>query len=430
MNRSSRASEVFPAIRCSLFALTAAAAAAQDIPPGDFEVTTFAEGIVQPVALALTPDGRLLVTEKTGAIRIVADGVLAPTPFATLAVHTDSENGLLGLAVDPHFAQNGYVYAFASITEDEQQIIRFTDAGGVGVEQTLIRDKLPTTGTIHSGGGLKFGPDGLLYFSIGDNAHAPNAQDFNTLSGKLCRVNPDGSTPAGNPFTTSTGSPRAIYALGLRNPFRFCFAPDGRAFVMDVGSDGAKRREEINIVYAGDNCGWPYFEGDSGLGPVSPYREPVFSYNEQGQAVTGGVFYTGRQFPAELVGDLLHLEFVLNKLYRLRLDGDTLVSHSLLLELDGGPTDIIQHPDGTLLYCEFYTGKVQRIRYIGPLPPASDEPPTDSGPDDGSPPPDADAEPAGGAPPCGPGVWPAALGVCLLRMRRIGGKRGSSRPPG
>jgi glucose/arabinose dehydrogenase len=370
-----------------IIAAAASSAWAQDIPPADFEVSVIAEGISQPVALAISPDGRLFVTQKTGEIRVVYQGVVQPTPFAALEVHTDSENGLLGITVDPNFEDNGYIYAFASVSPDEQQIVRFTDVNGVGTDPTIIRDQLPTTGTIHAGGGLKFGPDGKLYFSIGDNANAPNAQDLGTLSGKLCRINNDGSTPPDNPFTTPTGSPRAVYALGFRNPFRFCFAPDGRVFVMDVGSDGSQRREEINIVYAGDNCGWPLFEGHSPVGALSGYREPAVAYTEQGQAVTGGVYYTGRQFPAEMVGNLLHLEFVLNRLYRLELDGDALVRHSLLLELDGGPVDLIQDIDGTLLYAEFYTGRIKRIRYTGPLLPAVEaELPqtTEPDPEDGS----------------------------------------------
>ncbi|MBW7906305.1 MAG: PQQ-dependent sugar dehydrogenase [Phycisphaerae bacterium] len=395
------------------FAFTAAA---QDIPPEDFERSLYAAGLSQPVALAVAPDGRLFITEKAGTIRIVEDGVLRPEPFAVLTVHTDSENGLLGIAIDPNFARNGYVYAFASVSPVEQRIFRFTDARGIGVDQTVIRDKPPTTGTIHSGGGLGFGADGKLYFSIGDNGIASNAQDLGTLSGKLCRINPDGSTPEDNPFRTPTGTPRAIYALGLRNPFRFCFAPDGRAFVLDVGSDGGARREEINVVYAGDNCGWPLYEGYSVLGSIAGYREPVFAYHEQGQAVTGAVYYTGRQFPAQMIGNLLHLEFVLNRLYRLELNGDRVTRHSLLLELDGGPVDLVQDLDGSLLYSEFHTGRIVRIRYVGPLPPAP-EPPSD--------------EPAGApavsginaAAPCGLGALPAMLLVtgALSARRRPGG---------
>lgn len=360
------------------------ASAADVLEPG-FEVSIYADGLNQPMALAFAPDGRLFVAERGGMVRIVENGVVRETPFAQVAVIVDNESGLLGLALDPDFSCNGHVYLFATVSPQEQRIIRFTDssvtrgadagAGGptgtpsaasesVGIEETILRDHLPTHGVYHNGGGLKFGPDGKLYFSIGDTFVAETAQDLTTLAGKICRINRDGSTPEDNPFVTATGLPRAVYALGFRNPFRFCFAPDGRLFVMDVGSDGERRREEINVVRAGDNCGWPLVEGRQPAETFDPrFVDPIYDYHDEGSAPVGAAVYTGGQFPAQYAGNLFQMEYVWRRIYRFALDGDRVVSHTLFLETDGDPIDLIQGPDGCLYYCELSTGRILKIRY-------------------------------------------------------------------
>lgn len=362
-----------------LLAACPIAAAQSESTSGDFTISTVAEGLELPTAIAAAPDGRLFVAEKNGRIRIIRDGVVQAPPFAEIEVFDALETGLLGLALDPDFAANRYVYAFASVSNEEQRILRFSDRDGVGAGPIVIKANLPC-GSEHAGGGLEFGPDGMLYFSIGDVGVGDDAQSPSTLAGKLCRVAPDGSVPRDNPLATPTGAPSAIYALGFRNPFRFCFAPDGRAFVMDVGSDNQRRREEINIVRAGDNCGWPLAEGPDPAAESLGFTNPAYAYFEEGSAITGALFYDSGQWPEPYRGSLFHLEFVLNRLYRLQLDGDRAVRHELFLQLEGGPTDLAQDVDGTILYCELYTGRVRRIRYVGPLPPAlpASAPPADS----------------------------------------------------
>lgn len=407
-----------------------AATLADQPPPDGFEVVPYASGLTEPVALAFAPDGRLFVTEKGGRVRIVQDGVLLPGPFATVEVYTVNENGLLGIAIDPDFEDNHYVYVFASISNQQQQIIRFTDADGVGVDPFFVRESLPGTESVHAGGGLKFGPDGKLYFSIGDTGDKDLAQDLKSLAGKVMRINADGSTPSDNPFTTPTGSPRAIYAMGFRNPFRFCFAPDGRMFVMDVGSDDAPRREELNIIRAGDNAGWPLVEGRQAVRLFPSFVDPAIAYHEEGQAITGAVYYTGKQFPKEYRGNLFHLEYVLNRVFRVEFDGDSVVRHDVFYETsDAGPVDIVQAPDGSLVYSEIFTGRLMQIRYTKALPDDPNEPvdanttdPNEVG---------ADAADPGGAtlgpPVCGFGAAPAAAMafVCLgfARWRGCGALR-------
>ncbi|MFO0837335.1 MAG: PQQ-dependent sugar dehydrogenase [Phycisphaerae bacterium] len=343
-------------------ALVAPRVVAQDAIPAGFELSVYAAGLLEPVAMELAPDGRLFVAERGGTIRIVSDGVPAATPFATIDVFYENENGLLGLTLDPDFAATHYVYVFATVSNRESQILRFTDKDGVGDDRTIVRDHLPTRGGFHSGGGLKVGPDRKLYFSIGDNQEPENSQDMNTLAGKISRINLDGSVPADNPFTTPTGSPRAVFAIGFRNPFRFCFAPDGRLFAMDVGSDNDERREEVNLVSAGGNYGWPLVEGRQVL-PDPRFTDPIFDYHDGGAAPVGGVYYTGAQFPAEYRGNLFFIEYVLNRIYSLELSGDRVARATTFLEAEGGPIDLLQMPDGSLLYSELQGGRIMRLRY-------------------------------------------------------------------
>ncbi|TWT44263.1 Quinoprotein glucose dehydrogenase B precursor [Phycisphaerae bacterium RAS1] len=366
-----------PIVICAALAISPArpALAAEALESG-FVVETYATGLALPTAIESLPDGRLLVGEKDGAMWIIVDGVVQQPPFARFQPFTLSECGLLGLAVDPDFATNHFVYVFITITAEEQQIIRLTESGGVGTQQTIIRDHLPTRGVNHNGGGLDFGGDGKLYFSIGDNAVPDNAQDMSTLAGKICRINADGSTPDDNPFRTPTDEPRAIFALGFRNPFRFCFGADGRLFVLDVGSQGAQRREEINLVSAGDNGGWPNVEGAPPAGQ-DEFLAPIYTYQEEGSAPVGALVYTSTAFPAEYHSNLFHLDYQLNRLYRTVLDGDRVVSHSTFVQGELGPVDLAQGTDGALYYCELFGGQIKRVRYAPEDPDAADGAPDD-----------------------------------------------------
>lgn len=343
----------------------------------DFVVETYAEGLNEPIAMEFAPDGRLFVAEKKGALRIVRDGALQAEPVAEIDVYIYAECGLLGLALAPDFADSGEVFLFATVSIDEQQILRLRETDGRGGEIHVVRDRLPTGGQKHNGGCLRFGADGMLYFSIGDNGDETTAQDFNSLAGKICRIQRDGATPPDNPFETPTGSPRAIWAYGLRNPFRFCFAPDGRLFVMDVGSDNEERREEINLLSAGANAGWPLAEGDSGaIGKAIGLTDPIYAYHDEGASPVGCVVYGGAAYPRRYRGNLFHLENTLNKLFRVKLDGDRVDSHTVFAECEGAPVDLVEGPDGLLYYCEIATGRIMRVAYVGD--------PDNAGTDDGA----------------------------------------------
>jgi glucose/arabinose dehydrogenase len=261
------------------------------------------------------PDGRLFVCLQTGQLRVIKNGVLLGTPFVTLTVDSFNERGLLGVTFDPGFATNQFVYVYYTVpgTPAHNRVTRFTangDVAAAGSETVILElDNLTDAGN-HNGGAIHFGPDGKLYVAVGENANAANAQSLNNRLGKMLRINADGSLPSDNPMTfpgiagSTSGANRAIWAVGLRNPFTFGFQPGvGRMFINDVGEG---TWEEINDGIAGSNYGWSICEGF--CSPPNPtYRDPLFEYPRNPgncTAIVGGAFYNPpiNQFPAEYAG--------------------------------------------------------------------------------------------------------------------------------
>jgi glucose/arabinose dehydrogenase len=209
-----------------------------------------ASGLNNPSAMALAPDGRIFVCQQGGALRVIKNGVLLATPFLTVPVDSTGERGLLGVAFDPNFVSNQLIYIYYTATTPtiHNRISRFTASGDVALagSETIIMD-MPnlSTATNHNGGAIHFGPDGLLYAAVGDNANGANAQTLSTRLGKMLRITSTGGIPTNNPFfNTATGDNRAIWALGVRNPFTFSFQNGtGRMFINDVGQN---TWEEIN----------------------------------------------------------------------------------------------------------------------------------------------------------------------------------------
>ena len=279
--------------------------------PSNFAGVQLATGL-DPVGIDVAPDGRVFLAEKDGKVRVIKDDVLLPTPFVTISeLDNFNERGLLKVLLDPNFPTNHYLYVYythkISATVSNNRVSRFTANGDLAVagsEKVLLDiDPLGSVG-YHNGGGLAI-VKGQLYISVGENTVAANAQSFTTLKGKILRINTDGSIPADNPFySTTTGLNRAIWALGLRNPFRLAAQPGtGRLFVNDVG---ASSWEEINDAVAGKNYGWPGIEGvRTNQTPPANYKDPLYAYNHStGCSITAGTFYnpTTASFPAAYVG--------------------------------------------------------------------------------------------------------------------------------
>jgi glucose/arabinose dehydrogenase len=257
------------------------AARATIVDPGFTEsVLVTAPELAGATGMAWAPDGsnRLFVSIKDGNVRVVDNGVLLAVPFATVTpIYTLSECGLTGLAFDPDFVSNHYLYLFVTVSNSEQQIIRYTAAGSTGTEKTVIVAGLPTAGANHDGGGLGVGPDGKLYWSIGDNGIGRGVNDDLTLlAAKVGRANRDGTVPADNPFSDGAG-PNAdlIWARGVRNPFTLTFQPaTGQLWVNVVGTF----YEQIFVVNRGDHAGYNLYENTQPAGFISP----VIKYKTNG----------------------------------------------------------------------------------------------------------------------------------------------------
>lgn len=329
------------------------------------------DGLIEPTAMVLAPDGRLFVTEQGGTVRIVRDGQLLQQPFVTVPTRFASERGLIGIALDPDFASNGYVYLHYTVFSSpaHNRVSRFTADGDVAVpnsELILLELDNLTSAENHNGGALHFGPDGMLYVAVGDNGYGPNAQNLAHLGGKLLRLRPDGSIPEDNPlYAETTGRNRAIWALGLRNPFSFAFQPvTGRLFINNVGQS---TYEEIDEGVAGANYGWPSTEGPT---DNPAYTGPLYYYDnsdtdEGGCAISAGAFLTPTEggIPAESFGDYLFTDFCRGWLHT--YDPVTGTVRDLLGDVHlKNPVALEVAEDGTILVLERATGSI-RVIVIG-----------------------------------------------------------------
>src|SRR5919109_2280539 len=208
------------------------APAAAAAPPADFQTSlVVGDGLNGPSGFEIAPDGRIFILERSGKIKIVKNGQLLPTPFADLPSEDTGDRGLIGIAFDPEFGvSNHYVYFYYTGRDLLNHLVRFNAVDDVGTDGPfeLFRTSSPSQ-LLHVGGSIRFGPDGKLYFAVGDNGFGPNAQDLSNPHGKILRINRDGSIPADNPFAGEPGKLGAIWAYGLRNPWRFPFGnPPGR----------------------------------------------------------------------------------------------------------------------------------------------------------------------------------------------------------
>ncbi len=347
--------------------------------PAGFTETPLATGLTSPTAMELAPDGRIFIAEQGGTLRVVTGSQLQAAPFLILNVSSQGERGLLGIAFDPNFASNRffYVYYTTATSPIHNRVSRFTagDTAAVpGSEIPIVELDNLSSATNHNGGAIHFGPDGKLYIAVGDNAQASNAQTFANPFGKMLRVNPDGTVPQDNPFfAQATGGNRAIWALGLRNPFTFAFQPGtGRMFINDVGQSAF---EEINDGIAGENYGWPAAEGPAN--PPNPsFRDPFYFYANDAQtcAIGGGAFYnpTTNQFPSDYAGDYFFGDLCAGWIKR--IDVTTRQVSDFATGVPGS-VDVKVGPDGSLYYLAFSTGQLVRVQFPAGIPGPNPSPP-------------------------------------------------------
>jgi uncharacterized protein (TIGR03437 family) len=336
-------------------------------------------GISSPTAMDFAPDGRLFVCQQGGQLRVIKNGALLPTPFVTLNVDPAGERGLLGVAFDPNFATNQFVYLYYTVPAApvHNRLSRFTANGDVAVagsELILLELDNLSSATNHNGGAIHFGPDGKLYIAVGENANGANSQTLSNLLGKMLRINSDGSIPSDNPFfDLATGKNRAIWALGLRNPFTFAFQPGtGRMFINDVGQS---TWEEINDGIAASNYGWP---GTEGVTPSPAFRSPLFVYGHgisptTGCAIAGGAFYnpTIVPFPASFVGKYFFADLCSGWI---RLFDPATGTASGFATGIGNPVDLKVSSDGSLYYLSIGSGSVFRVQFSDASPAITTQP--------------------------------------------------------
>lgn len=338
--------------------------------PAGFQQVLVANGISNPTVMAFAPDGRLFVAQQTGALRIIENGVLLSTPAITLSVNASGERGLLGIAFDPDFNNNHFIYLYYTLSSAaNNRISRFTVSGNTiaPASESVVLNLDPLSGaTNHNGGTIQFGPDGKLYVGVGENANTLHSQNLDTYHGKILRINPDGSVPAGNPFTGTSAQRQRVWEYGMRNPYTLTIQPGtGRIFVNDVGQN---TWEEVNdCTVGGLNYGWPTAEGNSS-NPA--FTNPVYAYAHGGGigfgcAITGGTFFnpSSTNYPPEYIGRYFFHDFCNNWIDMLTLSGSTATRSNFASAIAGSPVGMATGPDGNIYFLSRANNAVYKIVY-------------------------------------------------------------------
>ncbi|KFM14906.1 quinoprotein glucose dehydrogenase [Marine Group I thaumarchaeote SCGC RSA3] len=297
-------------------------------------VEILAKNLDKPRSIAIS-DNRIFVTEKDGSIIVVENNVQLESPLATLRSADVFDGGLLGIALHPNFTENHYIYVFLTYEEDEalwNKILRITESENKLQDAETIFDKIPGS-SFTNGGFIKFGPDNKLYIGTGatsDSSHLP--QDPDSLSGKILRINDDGSIPEDNPFSNSP-----VYSLGHRNPQGMTWDSNGNLYVAEFGPE---KNDEINIILAGKNYGWPEQEC---LGNEN-FENALLCYDPSIEP--GGIlFYTGDKFDFEF--PFIMASMRASNVYQVDFE-EGLSSQKSILSGIGRVRDVVQGPDGYL----------------------------------------------------------------------------------
>ena len=316
-----------------------------DLHPG-VGIEVVAGKLKIPWSIDWTPDWTALFTERGGDLRIIRDGILLPDPIFSVDVIDDAEGGLLGIAVDPEFEENQYIYLYQTYKTDGttlNKVVRYTLANVTVSEDLVLVDGIPGA-SYHDGGRIQFGPDGNLYITTGDAGNPSLAQDLDSLAGKILRITREGAIPQDNPFSNS-----AVWSWGHRNPQGMDWDGSGNLIATEHGPSGERgeAHDEINLILPGANYGWPETVGDESMAGM---QDPLLHTGSETWAPSGSEFYdgdmipgwTGKYFVANLRGE--HLRMI-----DLDLSNNGTHSHEGLFEGQFGRLrDVQTGPDGFL----------------------------------------------------------------------------------
>lgn len=352
--------------------------AAQTIQSNEhaFEAVTIVENLENPWALAFLPDGRMLITERDGRLRLVVDGKLLDAPVSGVPeVFARGQGGLLDIALHPDHATNGWIYmSYARPAEDGARTAVFRarlDGAALRDVETVFVAENPGGGGLHFGSRLAFGSDGKLYVSAGDRGQADKAQDPTNNNGTVLRLNDDGSIPPDNPFVGRDDALPSIFTFGHRNPQGMIFHPERDEIW--VHEHGPKGGDEINRLKSGANYGWPvvtfgrsYAGFPIGEGSFKAGMEPPLHHWTPSIAPSGMAFYTGDAFP-RWRGNLFVGSLKFRYLARVVLDGTRVVAQERLIEGDFGRVrDVRQGPDGLIyVLTDESDGRLIRLQPAG-----------------------------------------------------------------
>ena len=318
---------------------------AQEYPDLGVKVETVAENLEIPWSITWTPDGTIFFTERGGNLRIIQDGIVVEKPMLSLEVG-GVEGGLLGITLDPNYSDNHYIYLYYTYNdflETKNKVVRYVESDFILTEDKVVIQNI-SGGPFHDGGRIKFGPDDKLYITTGDAGNAELSQDLNSMSGKILRINSDGSIPEDNPISNSP-----IYSYGHRNPQGLDWDKSGNLVATEHGPSGwhGIAHDEINVIVPGANYGWPDIIGSESMdGLVTP----ILNTGDDTWAPSGAEFYEGDKIPqwsgkffvATLRGNHLHM-------VDFDLDENKVISDQKLFEGDFGRLrDVATGPDGYL----------------------------------------------------------------------------------
>jgi len=316
-----------------------------------YEIMLVADNLYVPWSIVFTDPDRMLVTERNGKLRVIRNGILSEKPLKVFEeVSSDGEEGLMGLALDPDYRENKFLYisyAYGSSDKMSVKVVRYKDEGDKLSDEKTIIDGLPAE-RYHAGCRLRFGPDGRLYITTGDAGERKLAQDINTLYGKILRINPDGTIPADNPFPDNP-----VWSYGHRNPQGIDWYP-GTDILYSTehgpsGFDGPGGGDEVNIIVKGGNYGWPVVSHrETKEGMISPVLEFTPAI-----APASGMFYRSDSIPQFknnyffgcLRGSGI-MRVVIDK-----SDPSKIISNEMMAEVNFGRIrDIAQGPDGAIYF--------------------------------------------------------------------------------